>query len=429
MSARRPRTFVQRAFARLRRAIDPDSLAAQEALHALAREVHARRKQDEAAARTQAARLHALETSVRGLQGAASADQRQLTRIRQLLDKQRDLVSHVVRRANVDEAAIRAEQRVMGRLARLSRSRLPIVVGPWTGEVGFELLYWIPFLQWMRETFPIDPERLIVVSRGGVADWYRAISPHYDDLFQFATPAQFRAATSVRMKQQEIRRFDRDIVRQALRRRGLTRAHLIHPTLMYALFDAFWRYTATVTRVDAFARFRRLQVRDVAGVLDALPPDFVAVRFYFSDCFPDTPENRRFAAAVVEGLAARGDVVLLNNDLVVDDHRDLAPPARGRVHVLSAHMTPETNLAIQTAAISRARAFVGTYGGYSYLAPFCGVSSVAFYSRTTFKRHHLELAHRMFQRLGAPRLVPVDVAAATTLADAVFGLVPAPALD
>jgi hypothetical protein len=57
-------------------------------------------------------------------------------------------------------------------MARIARSRLPVIVGPWTGEVGFELLYWIPFLQWVRETFPIDPARMIVISRGGVASWY-----------------------------------------------------------------------------------------------------------------------------------------------------------------------------------------------------------------------------------------------------------------
>ena len=31
-------------------------------------------------------------------------------------------------------------------LERLQKSNAPIVVGPWVGEVGFELLYWIPFL-------------------------------------------------------------------------------------------------------------------------------------------------------------------------------------------------------------------------------------------------------------------------------------------
>jgi hypothetical protein len=148
----------------------------------------------------------------------------------------------------------------------------------------------------------------------------------------------------------------------------------------------------------------------------------VAVRFYFSDCFPDTLENRAFAGQVVDGLAARADVVLLNSDLVVDDHRDFGIERTGRVHVLSPHMKPEDNLALQTAAIVGATAFVGTYGGYSYLAPLCGVSSVAFYSRQTFKQHHLELAHRAFQRLGGAQLNPVDVRRAQPLADALAGL-------
>ena len=68
-------------------------------------------------------------------------------------------------------------------MARIARSRLPVIVGPWTGEVGFELLYWIPFLQWVRETFPIDPARLIVVSRGGVASWYGHVASDYEDIF------------------------------------------------------------------------------------------------------------------------------------------------------------------------------------------------------------------------------------------------------
>ena len=36
-------------------------------------------------------------------------------------------------------------------------------------------------------------------------------------------------------------------------------------------------------------------------------------------------------------------------------------------------MTPENNLAVQTEVIRGAEAFVGTYGGFSYLAPLCGV--------------------------------------------------------
>jgi hypothetical protein len=74
-------------------------------------------------------------------------------------------------------------------------------------------------------------------------------------------------------------------------------------------------------------------------------------------------------------------------------------------------MPPARNLAVQTAVIAGARAFVGTYGGYSYLAPFCGVSSLAFYSERTFKPHHLHVAQRIFERLGGPSVLPLDVAA------------------
>ena len=40
------------------------------------------------------------------------------------------------------------------------------------------------------------------------------------------------------------------------------------------------------------------------------------------------------------------------------------------VHTIDHLMTPEDNLAVQTAVVAHATAFVGTYGGFSYLAPF-----------------------------------------------------------
>jgi hypothetical protein len=352
--------------------------------------------------------------------------------VQELVAKQRDQWSQVSRLALRDHRSLQAEDAVRRRLARLARTRLPIVVGPWTGEVGFELLYWIPFLQWACRHYALDPSRLLVVSRGGVRPWYGHVGTQYEDAFAHATPSEFQQATEDRKKQHAVGAFDRRLVRRVMRARGLRHVHLLHPTLMYTLYKGFWRYDATVARLDAVARFRALPpagaVSDVpAEVLAALPSEFVAARFYFSSCFPDTPENRHFATSVVEGLAAHTHVVLLNNDLVVDDHRDYSPAASGRIHRLSAQMRPETNLAVQTAVIARARAFVGTYGGYSYLAPLYGVNAVAFYSHATFKQHHLELAHRAFQRIGRARLFPVDVAQADSLARALAGTLSAPA--
>ena len=46
-------------------------------------------------------------------------------------------------------------------------TRGPIVIGPWIGEVGFELLYLIPFLNRALRTYKLEDRRLVVVSRGG----------------------------------------------------------------------------------------------------------------------------------------------------------------------------------------------------------------------------------------------------------------------
>ena len=59
-------------------------------------------------------------------------------------------------------------------------------------------------------------------------------------------------------------------------------------------------------------------------------------------------------------------MVLLNPGLSVDDHADLDISGMG-VHRTDRLMMPDQNLDVQTEVISRARAFVGTYGGLAYL--------------------------------------------------------------
>jgi hypothetical protein len=50
---------------------------------------------------------------------------------------------------------------------------------------------------------------------------------------------------------------------------------------------------------------------------------------------------------------------------------------------------PTNNLRLQSQIISRATAFVGTYGGLSYLGPYYKVPTIAFYSDS----HELVPAH------------------------------------
>jgi|SoiMethySBSTD1v2_1073268.scaffolds.fasta_scaffold00364_14 hypothetical protein len=299
-------------------------------------------------------------------------------------------------------------------LQKLARSDRPIVIGPWLSEVGFELLYWIPFLNWVKTYRHFDAERLIVVSRGGVAPWYRDIAGTYLDLFDFYTPEQFRVKNEQRLaeaKQKHLlmSQFDREILKLVYQHIGSKHVDSLHPMYMYRLFYPFWKQQMSIGLVDEFASFQRLPAVDAADVTAGLPRDYIAVRFYFNESFPDTEENKLFVTSLLDTLTETNDVVLLNPDLHIDDHWDMRPGRNQRIHTVDHLMTPQNNLAVQTKVISRARAFVGTYGGLSYLAPLYGVTSLAFYShRERFNVQHLELARRVFGRFKRGSYVVLD---------------------
>jgi hypothetical protein len=326
----------------------------------------------------------------------------------------RYIVPRVVPQMMTGEQATEEMVAIPRTLQKLAKSERPLIVGPWLSEVGFELLYWIPFLNWVRTYRPIDPERVIVVSRGGVAPWYRSLGGRYIDLFDFFTPEKFREKNEVRMaasrqKHLLMTEFDREILKLVYQHTGSKQVDTLHPMYMYRLFYPFWKQQMSLNALEQFASFERLPPIDASAVKRHLPKDFIAVRFYFNESFPDTEENKLFVARLLRTLTEQNDVVLLNPDLHIDDHWDMQPSRNPRIHTVDHLMTPSNNLDMQTQVISQARAFVGTYGGLSYLAPMYGVTALAFYSnREKFNVQHLELARRVFGRFKRGSYVVLD---------------------
>jgi hypothetical protein len=352
---------------------------------------------------------HSLDKDIRGLH-------RDLGELRAASTRQHRMLSQALRFADVKEALRVDERRIRRRVKQVSESTRPVVIGPWSGEVGFELLYWIPFVTWAVREADINPDRLVIVSRGGPASWYAHLGGRYVDVFSSFRPDEFRSRTEAEKKQRGVGAFDRQILRRVIADTKIARPVFLHPGLMYRLFRPFWQQDVTVHRVDDYTRYERLHGPAIPALAGRLPADYVAVRFYFSSSFPDTPDNRAFAESTVRGLAATTNVVMLSPGVRVDDHRDFTPGVSSRIHLVDDLMTPERNLEIQTAVIAGARAFVGTYGGYAYLAPFCHVPAIAFYSnRDGFHAYHLELADRVFRRLKTASLVALDVRDAAVL--------------
>ena len=143
----------------------------------------------------------------------------------------------------------------------------------------------------------------------------------------------------------------------------------------------------------------------------ALPEDYVAVKFYAARSLPDTPANRALLRALVEALAERWPVVLLETGFDLDDHADYTFQHGSRIVSARAHLDARTNLGVQTQVIAGARAFVGTCGSLAWLAPMLGVDSTAVFTDARFLHAHLHAARRLFHVLGGGRFSPLDLSA------------------
>jgi hypothetical protein len=305
----------------------------------------------------------------------------------------------------------------------LGRSGRPILIGPWLSETGFELLYWIPFVTWAKTYGNFDPAQVVVISRGGAGPWYRDISANYEDIFSYYSPDEFRQRNETRIVEQKgrmkhlgVSSFDQEIVARVTEKRRLKGALLLHPSTMYTLFDHFWFQRTPVSFVEAFTSFGPLPALDLGSLRAHLPERYIAAKFYGNTALPDTPENQAFVSSYLQELTQHIDVVLLNTGHRFDDHDDMPAMAKNRLHRVDHLMTPSTNLEIQTRIIGGAQAFVGTYGGFCYLAPLCGVDTLAFYSHAGgFRFDHLELAKRVFSSLRKGAFVELDVRSADLL--------------
>ena len=297
-------------------------------------------------------------------------------------------------------------------IERALASDAPIVAGPFLGEVGFELLYWIPLLRWAVERYPALGPRLHVVSRGGTATWYAGLSDSYVDALQLYSAEEFVRRREA-FKQRRDSEFDAELLQKVEKELDLGDAAILHPRILWRTYYRTIKndsrtYSRSVERdedgsVRGFAaRYRRFD-RPPRGVLDGVLPDepYAAVRFYFRPSFPDTPENREWAQGAIAALAQQRPVVLLNNRLELDDHTDLDVDADQPVVTIHEHMTPANNLAVQSIAVSHAEAFYGTYGGLSYLPPHFGRPALGVIDGPLEPRPwHADLAQEIFAAPG-----------------------------
>ena len=280
------------------------------------------------------------------------------------------------------------------RLWGLAYSKKPILVGPWTSEMGFEVLYWLPFLEYLQHRYGIAKERLIPVTRGGAGAWYGL--PTRVELYDYVPPADLRiAALASQQEHASIKQvgptaFETKLLALIAERLGLRRYHVLHPSILYRALDAWWG-TQTMGMADAVKPLRFQQMQAPAPPVGmALPERFVAMRWYQRPTWPMREDLVDWTVALTRQLAAHVPVVILRSPTYVDDHVDFPPPTGENITVITAEPWRD-NLAVQSAVIARAAAFVGTWGGMAQLAVRLGIPTAAFFD----KWHSCSYQHRV----------------------------------
>jgi hypothetical protein len=168
--------------------------------------------------------------------------------------------------------------------------------------------------------------------------------------------------------------FDTEILERAAKAFDLSDFQVLPPSLLFRVLRRLER-DRTRSELDGLMKHERLRVAAPAAI-DGLPSSFVAVSLAFTSVLPRSEENVGFLQGMVEELAGKRDVVIV----------DAAPPPEvaipssprvGRLDVLAnGKVSPE----LQARVLSQASAFLGGYGDLSMLSAFCGVPTVAYHT-------------------------------------------------
>jgi hypothetical protein len=309
----------------------------------------------------------------------------------------------------------REAEEIDATIAGLAQGKAPIIVGPWLAEVGYEVLYWIPFLRWFQDAHGIPSDRFVVVSRGGMERAYAGIAGRYVDLFDLTTPKDLAARNHQRradaegggQKQSASSALDHELVAEVRTRLGLSEAPVCHPSLMFRLFREVWHGNLPMDLL--WRRTRYESTRLPSSLSLAVPNDFVAVKLYSGPALSMNDRTRETLRQLVARAAAVAPVVLLDVDLGIDEHRDLELDDLPNVTSARSLMNARTNLGVQLELVARSRFFLSACGGLAWLSPFLGVPTVAVYDNDHLLAPHLFVARQAGKLTGAAEFSALDL--------------------
>lgn len=309
------------------------------------------------------------------------------------------------------------------KLDRLSKEQKPVIAGPFISDVGIELIYWIPFLRWLIESYGLDRKNFVAVSRCGADRWYQDLGVEYVDLCDILD--QEKASlffkdriSSGKIKQFTVTEIEKPLLDTVSEKKGIIGYHHIHPSVMYNLFLPVWKRSLPEKFIRQYTKYKPLGNSKSRETIEGLPKDYIAVKFSFCPQFPDHPQNRLFLKEIIDRVSTQFPIVNLSTGIQIDMHEDFSPASNGEFN-LKGRVNHRNLLEVQTAVIGNAKLFLGTHSNISYLAPLMGVKTTTLYSEANagifpvnfwlFNSFSSDLLRENFSALNVSLLNPDEV--------------------
>ncbi len=272
-----------------------------------------------------------------------------------------------------------------------------IFLGPWLGEVGPELQYWIPFIQNLLKRDLLKRQKIIVVSRGGTETWYANITSNYIDLFDHLSQGEYQKIRSEVLKnsqkQVNIHPMERLLIDNIAKHEKITSYHLIHPSFMWKTIVRWLQEKITLDKMIYTLDFQPVTsiIPQYKNYIDRLnlPMHYFVVRFYTNNVFQVTYGVIAELNELIYTISRIKPVILLQTDYNLDDHKTIKLSTNNNVIKIGSKLPARINLGIQTELVRRSEGFIGTNGGFSILPGMLGKPVLSF--TTGERREYIKL--------------------------------------
>ena len=163
----------------------------------------------------------------------------------------------------------------------------------------------------------------------------------------------------------DVSELDQELLDAVAERLGAGETALVHPSVLFRVVSRIRSGDVPVGWLAEHARYERFDTPPT-------PPDptqepYVAVRLRFANCFQESRLHRQVMDDILGEVSRRVRVVVFNPDNTPGLSDSIG--ANDRIRAVATGKT-EHALRDQAAVITGARAFVGTFGGISLMAPF-----------------------------------------------------------